>query len=90
MGKWTGSRLQLLTAFAGIVAIPFYLGLIHVTAPQMLLYSGVAGTSMAAGGYLDSPRDKRGSLTAWLQEALLWSLVVVALGGTAYAVALIF
>jgi len=76
------------SALAGVFVIPFYLGLIQCGALLMLIYSGVVGQGLAAGAYLDTSRQERGGLTVLVQEALLWSLVVIVLGGTVYALAL--
>lgn len=80
----------LFTAAAAALGIPFYLGLIHLPVAQLLVYSGIAGTAMAAGQYVDTPTDERGGTQSFLLELGLWFALIMICGGLAYLVALIF
>lgn len=90
MTFWRGSTAQLVTAFAAAIAIPFYLGFIHLTAGQLLVYSGVAGTAMATGDYVETPRSGRGGVRLFFADAMVWFTVIALIGGLAYLLALIF
>lgn len=80
----------IVAAFAVLLAFPFYLGFVHVTLPQLLLYSAGASAAMATGEYADTPKPFRGGPRVLFSEALLWLLVILAVGGCTYLVALLF
>ena len=80
----------LFTAAAAALGIPFYLGLIHLPLAQLLVYSGVASTAMAAGQYVETPTDERGGTQSFLLELGLWLALIMLCGGLAYLVALVF
>jgi len=63
------------------------LGFIHSTVWQMLIYSAGVAAALATGEYLDQRRSGQANLAVLLQEALLWWLLVGALGGCAYILA---
>lgn len=90
MKLWNGSTAELVTAATAAIGIPFYLGLIHFGAPQLVLYSGVAGTAMATGEFVESSQLQRGGWRLFVADAAVWSVVIVLLGGLAYILALIF
>jgi hypothetical protein len=80
----------LLTALAAVLALPFYMGLVHVPLAQMFVYSGVASTAMAAGQFVDTPREERGDAHVFVAELGLWFAAIVLFGGLSYLIALIF
>ena len=70
----------------GLVAIPLYMGIIHVSPPGAAAYAVVGGLAMAAGERLQF--GTRRSKPA-LEDVLLWSAFIAAVGGAAYLVALV-
>jgi hypothetical protein len=90
MKHWRASVAELLTAIAAAILIPFYLGFVHLGVPQLLLYFGGAGTAMAAGEWIETPAEMRAGMTAFLYECLVWTTVVLIIGGMVYLFALIF
>ena len=80
----------LLAAAAAVLGIPFYLGFVHMPIAHMFVYSGVASTAMATGQFVDTPRNERGGLQAFLGELGLWFALIILLGGLSYLIALIF
>jgi hypothetical protein len=90
MTLWQGTKAELVTAVAAAVALPFYLGLIHLPPPQLFLYSGVAGAAMATGEYAESPRLQRGGWRLFIANTAVWSVAIGFFGGAAYLMALIF
>lgn len=85
-----GRYTALFVAFAAVIGLPFYLGLVHMPLTQVFAYSGVASTAMAMGQFADSSKDRRGGIQAFLSELSLWFALVFLGGGIAYATALIF
>jgi len=79
-----------MAGFTTLVGIPFYLGFVHFNGTQLLLYSGVAGTGMAAGEYLETPSALRGDWKAFVQAALLWIPLATLVDGLVYLLALLF
>ena len=77
-------------AFAAVLAIPFYLGIVHLAVPQLLLYSGAAGAAMTTGEFMESPERRRGGARIFLLDTALWFALIASLGGAAYLIALIF
>ena len=69
------SHSELIAAFAALVGIPFYLGFVHFSGVQLLLYSGVAETGMAAGEYLEADPALRGSWKCFVQGACNSTLI---------------
>ena len=90
MTLWQSSRAQLVTATAAAIGLPFYLGLVHAPVTQFFLYSGIAGTAMATGEYAMSPEMRGDGLRVFVADVAVWAVVVGALGGLAYVIALIF
>jgi hypothetical protein len=90
MTLWSASRVQLVTAIAAAIGIPFYLGFVHAAIPQLVLYSGVAGTAMATGEFAEQSRFQRGGFRLFLTDAVLWFAVIALLGGVTYVFALLF
>lgn len=90
MTLWQGSKAELVTAIAAMVAIPFYLGVIHAGAPQFAVYSGVAGTAMATGEFAEHSSLQTWGFRLFLMDVALWCSGVALLGGAAYLIALIF
>jgi hypothetical protein len=82
--------VALVTAAAAVLGIPFYFGLIHLPLAQLFIYSGVASTAMAAGQYVDGPKEERGGRQIFLSELGLWFALIFVCGGMAYLAALIF
>ena len=90
MTLWQGSRVHLAAAITAAVGIPFYLGLVHTPIVQLALYSGVAGTAMAAGDFAENPGVQRAGLRLFFADVMVWATVVGLLGSLAYVLALIF
>ena len=93
--KETGSpglvaSAELVAIFTAVLAIPFYLGIVHWPVPQMLLYSGAASATMTTGGFLDESKRFAAGLKVFFFEMLLWLAIIIPLGGLAYLIALIF
>jgi hypothetical protein len=84
------SPSELVAALAALVGIPFYLGFAHFSGTQLLLYSGLAGTGMAAGEYLETPSALRGDWKSFAQAATLWIPLATLIGGLVYLAALLF
>jgi len=80
----------LLTALAAVLGIPFYLGLVHLSLAHMFVYSGVASTAMAAGQYVDTPREERGGAQLFVGELGLWFALILLVGGLSYLIAWLF
>ena len=74
-------------ALAAVLAIPFYMGFIHVSALGAAAYAGVGGVAMAVGEDLQFG-IQRPALTFW--DVGLWIAAIAGTGGVAYVVALIF
>ena len=80
----------MLAAFAAILVIPFYVGLVHWKAGQFFLYAAVASIALATGGHFDTTPRLRGGLAAGLMGAVLWFLAIAVAGGVAYLIAWLF
>lgn len=80
-------RPAALVAFAAVLVMPFYLGIVHWSAPRFFGYAVIAAFAMATGEYLEAPARKRGSVSLFLHETMLWLLAVTSAGGAAYLVA---
>ena len=76
--------------FSGMLAIPFYFGVIHLPVRQLFIYSFVSGFALTAGLHLERLPEERP--TANLLMASFGSLTVLTalIGGTAYLIALAF
>lgn len=83
-------RPSALVAFAAVLVVPFYLGLVHWSLGRFLTYAAIAAVAMATGEYLESPVGKRGSAGLFLHEIMLWFLAVAGAGGAAYLFAWLF
>ncbi len=81
---------ELIAIFATVLAIPFYLGIVHWAVPQMLLYSGAASASMTTGGFMDEPQRLSGGVKLFLLDMALWLAIIVPVGGVAYLIAWLF
>ena len=90
MAFWQGSKPELVTAVAAAIGIPFYLGFVHTSVPQLALYSGVAGAAMATGEFVETPLMKRGGIRLFVADTIIWAMVIGLIGGLAYLFALIF
>lgn len=78
-------------AFAGMVGIPFYFGVIHLPIVQLLVYSPFAGAAMTAGTHLDSLQGELGkSIGAIMAGVGFWTILTLMIGATSYLVALVF
>jgi hypothetical protein len=86
---WNGSVAELITMTAVVVALPFYLGLIHIGIPLFVSYSAVAGAAMATGEFLEYS-DVRYGLSVLLQGAAVWMAIVGSCGSLVYGLALLF
>jgi hypothetical protein len=79
-----------LVAFAAVLMMPFYLGIVHWSALRFFAYAVIAAFAMATGEYLEATPGKRGSAGLFLHETMLWFLAVAGAGGAAYLVAWLF
>jgi len=86
MRTWITSRMQVLAGFGAIVLVPAYLGLGQTTGWRMLLYSVVASVLLSVGERLEGTQRAGEDFKVFLQQVILWWLVIVALGGFAYAI----
>ena len=86
---WRGSEAGCVAAITVIIAIPFYLGLTHVPVPQLLIYTGAAGTALAAGEYAES-RESFTTVRMFVADIVGWCILIFMFGGLAYLTALIF
>ena len=87
MPFWHGSVAELLTMTAALVALPFYLGFVHTSAPLFALYAGVAGTAMAAGEFFEHSDVQHGGIRLLAAVAAVWATIVGIFGSFAYFVA---
>lgn len=69
--------------------LPFYIGFLHLTVGEFLLYAGVAGALMALAERLQSGGAAIRPLWDYLDDALLWTQMVIGLGAISYLVAVI-
>jgi hypothetical protein len=90
MARLRKPRPAALVAFAAVLVVPFYLGLVHWSVGQFLAYALIAAVAMALGEYLESRVGKRGSAPLFLHETMLWFLAVAGAGGAAYLIAWLF
>lgn len=80
----------MLVAFAAVLVMPFYVGLVHWSALRFFAYAVVAAAAMSLGEYVESPARTRGGLRLFLQEAFIWFLTIAVAGGAAYLLAWLF
>ena len=81
--------LEALAMLAVIVAIPFYMGLVHLGIVEVLAYVAVGALSMSVGQALQSRGFSALRLDDLLYDIGLWMVATATLGGAAYAAALI-
>ncbi len=81
---------ETVTVFAAALVIPFYLGIIHMPVPQLLLYSGAASAAMTTGEFAETPSRRAGGTRVFVMDMLIWFGLIAAAGGVAYGIALIF
>lgn len=72
------------------LCMPFYLGLVHWSAAQYLVYSGGAGVALATGEYLETEPDLRHGLGGLGTDAVLRSIGIMTVGGLIYLFAWLF
>lgn len=82
--------LHIFMALFLMLAIPFYLGLVHWSLGQFLLYCGAAGLGLAAGDYLTTDPALRSGLRFLVSDAALRSIALTLLGGFIYLLAWLF
>ena len=87
MNRRKPPRPATLVAFAAVLVMPFYLGLVHWSFGRFLAYAAAAAVAMAAGEYLESPVGKRGHISLFVHETILWYIAVLGAGGAAYLIA---
>ena len=90
MSPWTTFKPAQLAAFAAVLVIPFYVGLVHWRASGFFLYAAVASVAIAVGEHFDTTPRLRGRWTVALQSWLLWFLTIAFAGGLAYLIAWLF
>lgn len=81
---------EALAAFAAVLAIPFYFGIVHLPVPQLLLYSGAASAAMTTGEFMETPERRKGGARIFLLDTALWFTLIASVGGAMYLIALIF
>ena len=81
--------LEALAMLAVIVAIPFYMGLVHLGILEVLAYVTVGALSMSVGQALQSRGFSALRLDDLLYDIGLWMVATATLGGAAYGAALI-
>jgi hypothetical protein len=81
--------LEALAMLAVIVAIPFYMGMVHLGIVEVLAYVAVGALSMSVGEALQSRGFTALRLDDLLYDIGLWMVATATLGGAAYAAALI-
>ena len=72
-----------------IVMLPFYIGVLHLTLVELLLYAGVAGAGLTAGDRLQFPRVRAFAPADLVVDFALWAQAVLGLGLVAYLLALL-
>lgn len=94
MKEHSGPRLEASPELAAIctavLAIPFYLGIVHWPIAQMLLYSGAASAAMTTGTFIEMPERRAGGSKLFFLDMALWLALIIPLGGAAYLIALVF
>lgn len=90
MRRWRASKPAVLAAFATVLIMPFYVGLVHWSAVQFVLYAVVASVAMATGEHMETPPMKGGRRALFLLGAALWFAAIIVAGGIAYLIAWLF
>ncbi len=90
MKRWRASKPAVLAAFATVLVVPFYVGVVHWNARQFFLYAIVASAAMATGEHLETPPLPGGRRALFLQGAFLWFAAIIIAGGIAYLIAWLF
>ena len=90
MDHWNKSVPSLLVGAAAALAIPFYLGLVHWTVANFVVYSAGASAALTAGDFLDAAPATRGGSVQFLLDAAVWFALVIGIGLLAYSIALLF
>ena len=86
---WRGSKAGCVAAITATFALPFYLGFTHAPVPQLLIYTGAAGTALAAGEYVES-REPFPTVRMFVADVVGWCILILMFGGLAYLLALAF
>lgn len=76
-------------ALTAAAVLPFYMGAIHLTIADLLIYSLAAGVLLSGGEQLRAAGPWSYRLTDFLTDLPLWSALVLGLGMLAYVVALV-
>lgn len=90
MANRSVSQPEAVAVFAAALAIPFYLGIIHLPVSQLLLYSGAASAAMTTGEFIEAPERRKGGARIFILDSALWFAMIASIGGAAYLIALIF
>lgn len=76
-------------ALVAAAILPFYMGFLHLTVVEFLLYSCVAGALLALAERIQFGGSTMGVLVDYLDDALLWIQMVTGLGAISYLLAVI-
>ncbi|WP_129794290.1 hypothetical protein [Sphingosinicella sp. CPCC 101087] len=71
-----------------IVFLPFYIGFLHLSVVELLLYAALAGVGLTAGDYLQFPPVRPLGLAELAMDSALWTQAVLGAGLIAYLLAL--
>jgi hypothetical protein len=87
------SQFELWTEALGALALaallPFYMGYLHLSLLQLLLYTGLTALLLTAGEYLRFGGADAVSVSDVGRDVTLWAQLVLGLGLPSYLVALV-
>jgi hypothetical protein len=69
--------------------LPFYMGYLHLTVLDLLIYSAVAGAALASGAQLLFPAREPWRIEDFLGDLSLWIQLVLGLGLICYLLAIL-
>ena len=84
------SQPEAVAVFTAALAIPFYLGIVHLPVQQLLLYSGAASAAMTTGEFIEAPERRSGGARIFMLDTVVWFGLIASVGGAAYLIALVF
>lgn len=90
MSNRSVSQPEAVAVFTAALAIPFYLGIVHLPVPQLLLYSGAASAAMTTGEFIEAPERRKGGARIFFLDTAVWFALIASVGGLAYLIALFF
>lgn len=81
--------LEAFGALSVAAVLPFYMGYLHLTVLDLIIYSGVAGVALASGEQLIFPARESWRVDDLLGDFILWVQLVLGLGLVCYLVAIV-